>query len=195
MANFLLNESLDTTFLQINDLGNKSEHYVSSHKFNLFQQFFVIGLDPKVLYNINEIEITTLPSQFLEPKIISKYPNTTLSYLCIPDTIIASHCFPNGLKNKILKSEKKEQIKEEIFIFSIENQGYEDKESSLRTRRVYYTCYFFYESIEDYRECITLRKNLKDKNVELNKNYYIPKVICFSSFIPLYQQTATILNF
>ena len=194
MANFLLNESLDTTFLQINDLGNKSEHYVSSHKFNLFQQFFVIGLDPKVLYNINEIEITTLPSQFLEPKIISKYPNTTLSYLCIPDTIIASHCFPNGLKNKILKSEKKEQIKEEIFIFSIENQGYEDKESSLRTRRVYYTCYFFYENIEDYRECITLRKNLKDKNNELNKNYYIPKVICLSSFIPLYQQTTTILK-
>ena len=194
MASLLLNESLDTTFLQINDLGNKNEHYVSSHKFNLFQQFFIIGLDPKVLYNINEIEILSLPSQYLEPKIISKYPNTSLPYLCIPDYIIASHCFPNGLKNKIIRNEKKEQIKDEVFIFSIENTGYEDKESSLRTKRVYYTCYFFYENIEDYRECINLRKKIKDQNGDLNKNYYIPKVICFSSFIPLYEQTTTILK-
>ena len=194
MASLLLNESLDTTFLQINDLGNKNEHYVSSHKFNLFQQFFIIGLDPKVLYNINEIEILSLPSQYLEPKIISKYPNTSLPYLCIPDYVIASHCFPNGLKNKIIRNEKKEQIKDEVFIFSIENKGYEDKESSLRTKRVYYTCYFFYENIEDYRECINLRKKIKGQNRDLNKNYYIPKVICFSSFIPLYEQTTTILK-
>ena len=194
MANFLLNESVDTTFLQINDLGNKNEHYVSSHKFNLFQQFFIIGLDPKVLYNINEVEILTLPSQYLEPKIISKYPNTQLPYLCIPDNIISSHCFPNGLKNKIIQTDKKELLKEEYFIFSIENQGYEDKENSLRTKRVYYTCYLFYEFIEDYRNCINLRKNIKNKNVELNKNYYIPKVICFSSFIPFYQQTTVILQ-
>ena len=149
MASFLLNESADNTFLQINDLGNKNEHYVSSHKFNLFQQFFIIGLDPKVIYNINEIELLTLPSQYLEPKIISKYPNTTLPYLCIPDYVIASHCFPNGLEDKIIKTEKKEQLKEEYFIFSIENQGYEDKESSLRTKKVYYTCYVFYEDIYD----------------------------------------------
>ena len=194
MANLILNESGDNTFLQINDLGNKNEHYVSSHKFNLFQQFFIIGLDPKVLYNINEIEILSLPSQYLEPKIISKYPNTSLPYLCIPDYIIASHCFPNGLKNKIIRNEKKEQLKDEDFIFSIENKGYEDKESSLKTNRVYYTCYFFYENIEDYRECINLRKKIKDQNKDLNKDYYIPKVICFSSFIPLYQQTTTILK-
>ena len=194
MANFLLNESADSTFLQINDIDNKNEHYVSSHKFNLFQQFFIIGLDPKVLYNMNDIEILNLPAQILEPKIISKYPNTPLPYLCIPDVVIGSHCFPNGFKNKILENVQKEKIKEEYFIFSMENQGYEDKESSLRTKRVYYTCYLFYENIEDYRTCINLRKNIKNKVVELNGGLFIPKVICFSSFFPLYQQTTIILK-
>ena len=194
MANFLLIESADSTFLQINDIDNKNEHYVSSHKFNLFQQFFIIGLDPKVLYNINDIEILSLPNQILEPKIISKYPNTPLPYLCIPDVVIASHCFPNGFKNTIIENNQKEQIKEEYFIFSIENQGYEDKESSLRTKRVYYTCYLFYENIEDYRTCINLRKNIKNKVLESNGGLFIPKVICFSSFFPFYQQTTIILK-
>ena len=194
MANFLLNESADNTFLQINDLGNKNEHYVSSHRFNLFQQFFIIGLDPKVIYNINEIDLLSFPSQYLEPKVISKYPNTSLPYLCIPDYVVASHCFPNGLEDIIIKNEKREKLKEEFFVFSIENHGYEDKESSLRTKKVYYTCYVFYEDIEDYRECINLKKNIKDKNVELNKNYFIPKAICISSFLPLYKEATTILK-
>ena len=194
MVSTLLNESLDNTFLQINDLGNKNEHYISSHKFNLFQQFFIIGLDPKILYNLNEIELSSLPPYYLEPKIISKYPNTPLPYLYIPDSIIASHCFPNGLKNIIIKDIQKQPLKEGNFVFSIDNQGYEDKESSLRTKRVYFTCYYFYESIEDYRKCINLRKKVKKENNDLNKNYYIPKVICFSSFMPYYKQTTIILQ-
>ena len=195
MDNFLLNESLDSTFLQINDLDTKNEHYISSHKFNLFQQFFIIGLDPKIIYNINDIELLNYPSQYLEPKIISKYPSTSLPYLCIPDKILASHCFPNGLKNKLIKTDKREILKEEYFVFSIDNQGFEDKESSLRTKRVYYTCYLFYESIEDYRKCINLRNIKKNKNFELNQNLYIPKVICFSSFIPFYKKTTLILKY
>ena len=195
MTNFLLNESLDSTFLQINDFGNKNEHYITSHKYNLFQQFFIIGLDPKIIYNINDIELITLPSQYLSPKIISKYPSTSLPYLCIPDVILASHCFPNGIANKLIKTNKKEQPKEEFFVFSIENQGFEDKESSLRTKKVYYTCYLFYESIEDYRKCINLRNNNKNKNIKLNENIYIPKVICFSSFIPFYKETKLILKY
>ena len=194
MVSTLLNESLDNTFLQINDLGNKNEHYISSHKFNLFQQFFIIGLDPKIIYNLNEIELSSLPPHYLEPKIISKYPNTSLPYLYIPDSIIASHCFPNGLKNIIIKDIQKQPLKESNFVFSIDNQGYEDKESSLRTKRVYYTCYYFYESIEDYRKCINLRNKVKKENNDLNKNYYIPKVICFSSFSPYFKQTTIILK-
>ena len=112
------NESFDKTFAQLNDLGNSNENYTSSHKFNLFQQFFIIGLDPKVIYNINKIELNNLPKKFLEPIIISKYPNISLPYLCIPDKVIASHCFPNGLVD-IIKNEKNDmKIKEENFVFS-----------------------------------------------------------------------------
>ena len=75
MDEFIFNESFDKTFVQMNDLGNSNEHYVSSHKFNLFQQFFIIGLEPKLIYNINKIDLKSLPSKFLEPSVISKYPN------------------------------------------------------------------------------------------------------------------------
>jgi hypothetical protein len=67
---------------------------IFNHKYNLFQQFLVVGIDPKIMYNINEYEITTLQEPYSIPKIISKYPNVNLSYLNIPDIAVASHCFP-----------------------------------------------------------------------------------------------------
>ena len=143
----LFNESFDNTFLQLNDLGNTNEHYLTSHKFNLFQQFFIIGLEPKIIFNLNKIEINSLPKKFLEPTIISKYPNISLPYLCIPDNIVASHCFPNGSVDIIIKDENTEILKDSNFIFSLDNHGYDDKENSLKTRKVYYACYYFYFTI------------------------------------------------
>ena len=194
MEENLFNESFDNTFLQLNDLGNSNEFYLSSHKFNLFQQFFIIGLEPKIIYNINKIELNSLPKKFLEPAIISKYPNIPLPYLCIPDKIIASHCFPKGLVDIVIKDENTEKLKDTNFIFSLDNQGYEEKENSLRTKRVYYNCYSFYESVEDLNIFINLRENKKNENNSLNKNYYIKKVICISSFQPLYKAGNIILR-
>ena len=191
----IFNESFDKTFAQLNDLGNSNENYTSSHKFNLFQQFFIIGLDPKVIYNINTIELNNLPKKFLEPIIISKYPNISLPYLCIPDKVIASHCFPNGLVD-IIKNEKNDmKIKEENFVFSLDNQSYEEKDISLRTKKVYYTCLYFYENIEDYRLFVNLREsNIKKENNSFNKNCYIKKVLCLSSFHPIYKESEIILR-
>ena len=190
----IFNESFDNTFLQLNDLGNVNEHYLSSHKFNIFQQFYIIGLEPKVIYNLNKIELNSLPKKFLEPTIISKYPKIQLPYLCIPDKIIASHCFSKGSVDIIIQDENSEKVKDSHFIFSLDNQGYEDKENSLRTRKVYYTCLYFYESIEDYNVFIYLRERTKNENKFLNKNYYIKKVICLSSFQPLYKVGNKILK-
>jgi len=191
----IFNESFDKTFAQLNDLGNSNENYTSSHKFNLYQQFFIIGLDPKVIYNINKIELNNLPKKFLEPIIISKYPNISLPYLCIPDKVIASHCFPNGLVD-IIKNEKNDmKIKEENFVFSLDNQSYEEKDISLRTKKVYYTCLYFYENIEDYRLFVNLREsNIKKENNSFNKNCYIKKVLCLSSFHPIYKESEIILR-
>ena len=190
----ILNESFDKTFIQLNNLGNSNENYTSSHKFNLFQQFFIIGLEPKVIYNINKVQLSNYPKKFLEPVIISKYPNISFPYLCIPDNIIISHCFPNGFVD-IIEDENNLKIKEGNFIFSLDNQGYEEKDNSLRTKKVYYTCYYFYENIEDYRLFVNLREsNLKNKNNSFNKNCYIKKVLCLSSFHPIYKESQIILK-
>ena len=74
--------------------NENDENQLLAHKYNLFQQFFVIGFDPKIMYNINKIDLKTLPNQLLLPKIISKYPNKDLEYINIPDSVVASHCFP-----------------------------------------------------------------------------------------------------
>ena len=195
MDESIFNESFDNTFLQMNDLGNTNEYYLSSHKFNLFQQFFIIGLEPKIIYNINKIELTGLPKKFLEPVIISKYPKISLPYLCIPDKIVASHCFPKGTVDIIKKDENTEKLKDSNFIFTLDNQGYEEKESSLRTRKVYYNCYYFYESVDDFNLFINLRENKKNENNSFNENYYIKKVICFSSFQPWHKEANIILRY
>ena len=193
----MLNESKDSCALNLNYYSSgKNEHYLFSHKYNLYQQFFIVGLEPKLMYNINNVELTEYPPEMLEPKIISKFPNKTLTYLNIPDYIIASHCFPNGLKNLILKEDNDNQELNKDFVFTLENRGYEDKESSLRTHKVYYTCFLFYESIEDYRNLVNLR-NMRKKETKIeikNNGLLIPKVICFSSFNRLYNQTTQILH-
>ena len=185
---------------------NKKEYYekndISSHKFNLYQQFFVIGLDPKIMYNINDLDLKNIPEPLNLPKIISKFPNCNLPYLEIPDTIIASNCFPQGIINSIVDYEQKDleekEKKTESFIFSLENMCPEIKISSLKINKVYYICLLFYENIENYRNCINQRnyyKSTDHKNNDIiNKGLLIPKVICLSSFNPYYEQTKYILH-
>ena len=178
------------------------EKDISYHKYNLYQQFFIVGIDPKIMYNINEIDLKNVPEPLSLPKVISKYPNTNLPYLNIPDTLIASHCFPQGIINALVDYEEKDlhekEKKIENFIFSLENMYPEMKICSLRTNKVYYTCLLFYENIENYRICINHRKFYKSSNINnteiRNKGLLIPKVICLSSFSPYYEQTKSILH-
>ena len=196
MDEFIFNESFDKTFVQMNDLGNSNENYVSSHKFNLFQQFFVIGFEPKILHLIDKIDFKSIPEPLIGPKIITKYPNIDFPYINIPDSIVASHCFSNGFKKLIIKGSEND-LKEKLnqtydFIFSLHNFQ-NDKNISLRMNKIYYTCHLFYEESNDYINCLELIKN--KKNISLNKNYLIPKVICLSSFCPYFQQSKLILNY
>jgi hypothetical protein len=187
---------------------NKVEEYLdlSGHKYNLYQHFFIVGLDPKLMNSINKIELKTYPESYLSPKIISKYPPNEINYLNIPDTIIASHCFPNGIKQIIIDSNdinNQQGLKNQTsFVFSLENQYIEDKACSLRTNRLYFTCLLFYENIDDYQEYISRKNNKSNKygldlfNIEEVKNQgiLIPKVICLSSFQPYFEQSKAILE-
>ena len=183
---------------------NKNEYFekndISSHKYNLYQQFFVIGIDQKIMFNINDLDLKNIPEPLNIPKVISKYPNINLPYLEVPDTIIASHCFPQGIINAIVDYEEKDLVKKEKktenFIFSLENMCPEIKISSLNINKIYYTCLLFYEDIEKYRNCINQKnynKSVDSKNIR-NKGLLIPKVICLSSFKIYYEQTKYILN-
>jgi len=183
--------SVDENFLK-NDI-------ILNHKYNFFQQFFIIGIDPKIMYSINDYDLNNLKEPYSNPKIISKYPNVNLPYLDIPDAIVASHCFPQGIIDSIVEYDDNDNdflIKEkktESFMFSLENMSPEIKINSLRTNKVHYTCLLFYEDIENYRNCINLRKNHTSDKVEKNKGLLIPKAICLSSFTPFYEQTKSIL--
>ena len=174
---------------------------ILNHKFNFYQQFLVISIDPKIMSSINYYDLKSLQEPYSCPKIISKYPNINLPYLNIPDSIIASHCFPQGIINEIIEYNnyedllKKENITES-FIFSLENTCSQVKTSSLRTNKIYYTCLLFFENIENYRNCINERKYFLNTNNQkiCNKGLLIPKVICLSSFNPFFEQTKYILN-
>ena len=177
---------------------------LSSHKFNLFQQFFVVGLDPKLSYNLYKIDLKLLPKELSSPKIISKYPNCTLPYINIPDPFVASHCFPKGFLDKIIYY-KDEELNEkyktrEEWVFSLDNLEVQDYSSSLRTNKVYYTCLLFYEKISNFKNLSNYRRKMSFKSEEIleeekNKNMLIPKVICLSSFKPLFMKAAKILRF
>ena len=190
---------------------NKNEEIssnLSDHKYNLYQQFFIIGLDPKLMFNINKIDIKTLKEPHISPKIISKYPPKDLYYLNIHDNIIASHCFPHGISNQITDYNEinyESKIKyQRSFVFSLDNQYPEDNKCSLRTNKVYYSCLLFYEDIKNFNDCIEYKKknsnnnnylgNYININEEKNKELLIPKVICLSSFRPFFEQSSTILE-
>ena len=174
---------------------NDPKNEIISHKYNLFQQFFVIGLDSRIMYNINDIDLQSLPSEFLKPTIISKYPNQILPYINIPDSAIASHCFPKGIQ-KLLFENKDD--KPEDFVFSLDNCSTIDLNSSLRTNKLYFSCLLFYEKAGYYKIFANIRKKtlyqIEEKANDKNKTLLIPKVICFSSFTPLFRQGKYLLN-
>ena len=106
------NLEYQNTLLKQNSL-NENNNEIFAHKYNLFQQFFVVGFDPKIMYKIHTIDLKELPNELVSPKIISKYPNKDLPYINIPDSVVASHCFPKGLVKKILNYDNKD-LKEKL---------------------------------------------------------------------------------
>ena len=175
---------------------------ISYHKYNLFQQFFVIGLDPKISYNLYNIDFKHYPNELLTPKVISIFPNKSLPYINIPNSFVASHCFPKGILDKIIyfqDGELAEKYKQnEQFVFSLDNLVEKDYDSSLRINKLYYNCLLFYEKVENFNNFSNYRRKMSFKSEEIlekekNKNILIPKVICFSSFSPLITSASKIL--
>ena len=145
----------------------------------------------------------------LEPKIISKYPIIQESMNSIPDYIIINHCFPNGTI-KI----KEAETKKVFFQFELDNipQNYANEERKIYSK-IYFTCleinecickYFQYKkeiinSVFKYKsiKIINFDKN-KPEGIDTEKkfsNFFIPKVICFASVLPFYNELSLLLEY
>ena len=73
-----------------------------SMKYNLFQNFYIIGYSLSDFFSLKTKNIFKFSDIFntnkLIPKIIRKFPNLIKNYNSITDDLIISHCFPKGIK-------------------------------------------------------------------------------------------------
>ena len=172
----------------------------------LIEYFYLFGISPETIKNPDNFkENNYLKPEFLKPELLSKFPPIIKPYAEIEPSIIISHCFPKGFK----LVESISVPKEECVHFSIDNIPSRHS----KNKYIYYTCLIFYESLITYYNIqkflghestepsinnnlnIIKQKKQRYENksnttvVNTNKsylfdNYYISKVICFSSFIP-----------
>ena len=190
-----------------------------SSKYNLIQNFYIIGFSPDDFFKVNNKDktgefadifkenIEEMPN--LEPKIISKFPIIQDSMNTIPDQIIINHCFPDG----VIKI-KDAEIQKVFFQFELDNipQNYSNEERKIYSK-MYFTCleinecickYFQYKkeiinSIFKYKsiKIINFDKN-KPEGIDTEKKFskfFIPKVICFASVLPFYNELSLLLDY
>ena len=191
-------------------MKTKDINALLSMKYNLIQNFYIIGYSLSDFFSIKSKNIYTFKDIFTDssnvkiiPKLISKFPNSIKNINSIPDNLVISHCFPNGLKilnNSNLINELTH------FEFNLENipSNYNEDDKFLYSK-IYFNCLEFYEPLSQY---LNLKKEIlsqstknkiqiePDKTSKENsdiKNYYIPKIICFASFFPYSNEMKEIL--
>ena len=187
-------------------------------KYNLIQNFYVLGLCPDRFFQVQEdgkgifLNIVKCPKMELTAEIISKFPPENGNYNSIKDEMVLAHCFPNGFK---VLQEKEEKKPCSHFEFHLDNILFNNNEEEKNVyNKIYFTCLEIYESLELYnnykKEIITNIKNNKNTTIELLKDgsndiiqpntstylkrFYIPKIICFASILPFPKELHNILN-
>ena len=191
-------------------MKSKDINTLLSMKYNLFQNFYIIGYSLSDFYSTKTKNIYTFQDIFtdslnvkLNPKLISKFPSSIKNINSIPDDLVISHCFPNGLKilnNPFLISQLTH------FEFNLENipANYTEEDKFLYSK-IYFNCLEFYEPLSQYLKLKKeiLSQSTKNKiqiepdktskeNIDI-KNYYLPKIICFASLFPYSNEIKEIL--
>ena len=191
-------------------MKSKDINTLLSMKYNLFQNFYIIGYSLSDFYSSKTKNIYTFQDIFtdslnvkLNPKLISKFPSSIKNINSIPDDLVISHCFPNGVKilnNPFLISQLTH------FEFNLENipANYTEEDKFLYSK-IYFNCLEFYEPLSQYlklkKEILSQSTKNKiqiepDKTSKENldiKNYYLPKIICFASLFPYSNEIKEIL--
>ena len=160
----------------------------------LIQHFYIIGLDKNDIFS-DKIYNEPL-SKNIEPKIITKFPELSYSYNNLPDSLILKHCFPIGFFGIELKYKSKPSSN--IFYFSLENIPVNNLNNDMY-KKIHFTCFEFYESLDNYYEIYKKKLNLLKKENSISnednlKNYYFPKIICVASLLPFPHELGKILS-
>ena len=165
---------------------------------NLIQYFYLFGIEPDCL-DISEL---TEDKKFLEPnfkniKLLTKYPPFEKFQSNINPNTVMNHCFPGGYS--LIESEEKPE--DEYFHFNLDNLFSLCPEN----QKLYFFCEIIYEPIKSYlnikyennipelkqSELIT-EENIKDM-VSIDK-IFVPKALCFSSFVSFPHEMKILIN-
>ena len=153
------------------------------HRLNdtLIEFFYLFGIEPNSL-TISEFteDKKYLSKDFKQVELLTKFPPSERFQSDIDPTTLKSHCFPNGFS--LIESES--QPKDEFFYFNIDNL----LSLSNDDKTLYFVCVIIYEPLKPYLDIKYKHKipqfnDDKDKkSVDFSK-IYVPKALCFSSFV------------
>ena len=150
----------------------------------LFNYFYIFGANEKTVKREKFFvdNLFTIPG-YLKMKLISKFPPFEKPNSNIEENVIMSHCFPSGF-NLYVSENPNEKKMIDTFHFCLDNLN------SLENydKKIYFTSLLFYEPLIIYFEILMRLKQNKltitSQTKELMEKYYVPKVICLSSFVP-----------
>ena len=160
---------------------------------HLIQNFYIIGLDSSEIF---DEKIYKDPTNLnIEPKVLSKFPNSSKTYNSIPNELILKHCFPIGFKIINYPIQPNNQN----FFFTLENIPLNFIDNK-KYKNIHFNCYLFYEKLIDYfklkqNKFEYLNKEISNK-IKTNEieNFYIPKIICLATLFPFPHEFAKILK-
>ena len=160
---------------------------------HLIQNFYIIGLDSSEIF---DEKIYKDPTNLnIEPKVLTKFPNSSKTYNSIPNELILKHCFPIGFKIINYPIQPNNQN----FFFTLENIPLNFIDNK-KYKNIHFNCYLFYEKLINYfklkqNKFEYLNKEISNK-IKTNEieNFYIPKIICLATLFPFPHEFAKILK-
>ena len=164
------------------------------------EHFYLFGVEPtSIKVESFDESGSYLKPEFLTPKQLSKFPPYDKNnHSDINERIILNHVFPKGFK----LTNKKTESSDEYFYFSINNLFEITLSEKKTSNTIYFSCLLIYESLQKYFDVIflnwenTARIEVLEKYKEEvePENIFIPKVICFSSFVPCHAENRNLLK-
>ena len=166
------------------------------HHFNdtLIEKFYLFGIEPNSL-NISEFTIENnvkkyLKVDFKEVQLLTKFPSDDKYQSDIDPTILMCHCFPSGYH--LVENDK--QPDDEYFYFNINNLC----SVSNFDKKLYFVCAIIYEPLKLYFDIKFQHKtpefNEKGEKAVDFKKIFVPKALCFSSFVSFPHEIKLLLN-